>query len=87
MPRPQHKNKAIIGLSPGGGELIDFYDGGDHIHIWGLKFRTEKHIWGLEFLRLKKTYLGSKIDSQSTYLGSEILRVKKELFEKEQIIM
>ena len=20
----------------GGGELVDFYDGGDHVHIWGL---------------------------------------------------
>ena len=29
-----------------GGELVDIYDGGDHIHIWGLKFRKEEYIWG-----------------------------------------
>ena len=23
------------------GELVDFYDGGDHVHIWGLKFRKD----------------------------------------------
>ena len=33
----------------GGRELVDFYDGGDHVHIWGLKFRKEEHIWGLRF--------------------------------------
>ena len=25
-------------LYRGGGELVDFYDGGDHVHIWGLRF-------------------------------------------------
>ena len=33
----------------GGGQLVDFYDGGDHVHIWGLKFRKDEHIWGLRF--------------------------------------
>ena len=28
---------------------IDVYDGGDHVHIWGLKFRKDEHIWGLRF--------------------------------------
>ena len=32
-----------------GGELVDFYDGGDHVHIWGLKFRKDEHIWALRF--------------------------------------
>ena len=35
--------------SRGGGELVDFYDGGDHVHIWGLKFRKDEHIWSLRF--------------------------------------
>ena len=30
-----------------GGKLVDFHDGGDHVHIWGLKFRKDEHIWGL----------------------------------------
>ena len=33
----------------GRGQLVDFYDGGDHVHIWGLKFRKDEHIWGLRF--------------------------------------
>ena len=33
----------------GAGELIHFYDGGGHVHIWGLKFRKDEHIWGLKF--------------------------------------
>ena len=32
-----------------GRELVDFYDGGDHVHIWGPKFRKDEHIWGLRF--------------------------------------
>ena len=32
-----------------GGQLIDFYDEGDHVHIWGLKFRKDEHIWGMRF--------------------------------------
>ena len=32
-----------------GGQLVDFYDGGDRVHIWGLKFRKDQHIWGLGF--------------------------------------
>ena len=28
-------------------ELVDFYDGGDHVHIWDLKLRKDEHIWGL----------------------------------------
>ena len=31
------------------GGLVDFYDGGDYVHIWGLRFRKDKHIWGLRF--------------------------------------
>ena len=31
------------------GKLVDFYDRGDHVHIWGLKFRKDEHIWGLRF--------------------------------------
>ena len=30
-------------------KLVDFYDGGDHVHVWGLKFRKDEHIWGLRF--------------------------------------
>ena len=33
----------------GGGQLVDFYDGCDHVPIWGLKFRKDEHIWGLRF--------------------------------------
>ena len=58
----------------GGGELVDFYDEGDRVHIWGLKFRKNKHIWGQRFWGLKKK-LGYKIDRKLTYLGSE--RAKK----------
>ena len=39
----------IINASLAQGELVDFFDGGDHVHIWGLKFRKDKHIWGLRF--------------------------------------
>ena len=53
----------------GGGELVDFYDGGDHVHIWGLRFwglkkniwgvrlTASQHIWGLRFWGLKSNYL------------------------------
>ena len=27
--------------------LIDFHNGGDHVHIWDLKFEKDEHIWGL----------------------------------------
>ena len=56
--------------------LVDFYDGGDHVHMWGLKFRKDEHIWVWGFEDWKK-YLGSKIDGKLTYLGSEILRANK----------
>ena len=59
-------------MQPRGG-LVDFNDGGDYVHIWGLKFGKDEQIWGLRFWGLKK-YLGSKIDGKLTYLGSEILR-------------
>ena len=60
-----------------GGKLVAFYDGGDNVHIWGLKLRKDEHSWGLRFLRTEKKYLGTKIDGKLTYLGSEILRAKK----------
>ena len=66
-------HRAVI--SPGG-QLVDFYDGGDHVHIWGLKFRKDEHfgVWDFEDW---KNYLRSRIDDKLTYLGSEILRAKK----------
>ena len=39
----------VTGLCPQGGQLVDFYDGGDHLHVWGLRFRKDEHIWGLRF--------------------------------------
>ena len=41
-----------------GGGLVDFCDGGDHVHIWGLKFRKGEHIWGSEILRTEKNIWG-----------------------------
>ena len=71
-------------LDTPGGEIVDFYDGGDHVHIWGLKFKKDEHIWGSEILRTEKKYLGSKIDGKITYLGSEILRAeRKKIFVNE----
>ena len=37
-----------LDFSPGGrGELVGFYDGGDNVHIWGLKFWGLKKIFGV----------------------------------------
>ena len=54
--RFSHCTIAMIGVplpmvpeGGGGCELLDFYDGGDHVHIWGLKFRKDEHISGLRF--------------------------------------
>ena len=69
-----HQFISAVASPPGG--LVDFYDGGDHVHIWDLKFKKDEHIWGLRF-RGPKKYLGSKTDGKLTYLGSEILRAKK----------
>ena len=44
-------------LTTPGGKLVDFYDGGDHVHIWGLKFRKDEYL-GSEILRTEKIYLG-----------------------------
>ena len=56
-----------------GGKLVDFYDGGDHVHIWGLKFRKDEHIWGLRFWGPKSNYLESWIRSQSDTLKEQII--------------
>ena len=42
-----NKDTESLFLTLGG--LVDFYDGGDHVHIWGLKFRKDEHVWGLRF--------------------------------------
>ena len=42
-------------------ELIDFYDRGDHVHIWGVKFWKDEHIWGLTFWGLKKDIWGLRL--------------------------
>ena len=46
---PQLATRYDLPGGGGGGQLVDFYDGGDHVHIWGLKFRKDEHIWGLRF--------------------------------------
>ena len=40
-------------LTTPGGKLVDFYDGGDHVRIWGLKFRKDEYL-GSEILRTEK---------------------------------
>ena len=42
-------------LSLGRG-LVDFYDWGGHVHIWGLKFWKDKHVWGLKFWKDKHVW-------------------------------
>ena len=49
------------------GELIDFYDGGDYVHIWGSEILERRTYLGSEILTTEKKYLGSMIDGKLTY--------------------
>ena len=51
------------------GKLVDFYDGADHVHIWGLKFTKDEYL-GSEILRTEKNILGFKTLSSAEALCS-----------------
>ena len=44
------KNLIFVTINlPLGVELLDFWNGGANVFIWGLKFGTGEIIWGLKF--------------------------------------
>ena len=55
-----------------GERLLDFWNRGDHVLSWSLKFRAGVIIWGLKFRGSKCTYLGADILIRRYYLGSDI---------------
>ena len=38
------------------GQLVDCYDGGDHVHIWSLKFKERRTYLGSAILRTEKIF-------------------------------